>query len=274
MLIKIGFDIVFDIPAPTPFMTLLNVHPSRAHDLLHDDRLKIEPGVYVEGYTDSFNNRCNRFVAPAGKLRLSYENIVRDSGVADEVVADAVQVPVERLPAEVMPFLLASRYCEVDRMTPIAWDLFGKTKSGWERAQAVCDYVHSHVQFGYPHARPTKTAYECFEERKGVCRDFMHLAITLLRCLNIPARYATGYLGDIGVPIDPNPMDFSAWYEVYLSGRWFAFDARHNMPRIGRILMARGRDAVDAALTTTFGPTKLEKFSVVTDEVKPHFIAS
>jgi transglutaminase-like putative cysteine protease len=268
MLIRIGYELVFDVPTPTPIMFLLFLHPSRGPSLRQGDKLVVEPAVKIHEFTDVFGNRCGWIHAPAGKIRFTNDAIVRDSGLPDPVRADARQHPVEELPAEVLQFLLASRYCEVDRMSQLAWDLFGSLPPGWSKVQAVCNWVHNHVTFGYQYARPTKTAYDVYTEKQGVCRDFMHLSITLLRCLNIPARYATGYLGDIGVPISPSPMDFSAWFEVYLGGQWWTFDARHNIPRIGRVLMARGRDAVDCALTTSFGPTTLEKFVVWTDEVK------
>jgi transglutaminase-like putative cysteine protease len=268
MLIKVGFDLVFDVPAPTPVMFLLYLHPSRLATVRQPEKFAVEPAMKVHEFLDVFGNRCGFVHAPAGKLRFTSDAIVRDSGLPDPYQKDARQHPVEELPAEVLQFLLASRYCEVDRMQDIAWDLFGKLPPGWDKVQAVVDWVHHHIEFGYGHARPTKTAFDVYEEKKGVCRDFMHLTITLLRCLNIPARYATGYLGDIGVPAAPFPMDFSAWLEVYLGGKWWTFDARHNKPRIGRVLMARGRDAVDVALTTSFGPTTLEKFEVWTDEVK------
>jgi transglutaminase-like putative cysteine protease len=268
MLIRVGYELVFDVPAPTAIMFLLYMHPSRDASLRQGDRLVVEPAVKIHEFIDVFGNRCGWVHAPAGKIRFTNDAIVRDSGLPDPVKADARQHPVEELPPDVLQFLLASRYCEVDRMSQIAWDLFGSLPPGWSKVQAVVDWVHHHVEFGYAHARSTKTAYDVFVEKKGVCRDYVHLAITMLRCLNIPARYATGYLGDIGVPVAPSPMDFSAWFEVYLDGQWWTFDARHNKPRIGRVLMARGRDAVDCALTTSFGPTTLEKFHVVTDEVK------
>jgi transglutaminase-like putative cysteine protease len=268
MLIKVGYDLVFDIPAPTSVMFLLYLHPSRLPSVRQPEKFVIEPALRVHDFVDVFGNRCGFVHAPAGKLRFTSDAIVRDSGLPDPIQPDARQHPVEELPPDVLQFLLASRYCEVDKMQDIAWDLFGKLPPGWKKVQAVSDWVHNHVEFGYGYARPTKTAYDVYVEKQGVCRDFMHLTITLLRCLNIPARYATGYLGDIGVPPAPFPMDFSAWLEVYLGGQWWTFDARHNVPRIGRVLMARGRDAVDVALTTSFGPTTLEKFLVWTDEVK------
>ena len=268
MLIRVGYELVFDVPVPTPIMFLLYMHPSRHATLRQGERLVIEPAVEVHEFTDVFGNRCGLIHAPAGKVRFANDAIVRDSGLADPVSNSARQHGVEELPPEVLQFLLASRYCEVDRMQEIAWDLFARAPMGWAKVQAVCDWCHANVEFGYQHARSTKTAYDVYVERKGVCRDFMHLAITFLRCLNIPARYATGYLGDIGVPPVDSPMDFSAWFEVYLEGQWWTFDARHNRPRIGRVLMARGRDAVDCALTTSFGPTTLEKFLVWTDEVE------
>jgi transglutaminase-like putative cysteine protease len=267
MLIRLGFEIVFDLPAPTPMLLMLHVHPARADTLREPDRVHVEPAVPVEEFIDAFGNRCGRILAPAGTLRLFNDTLVEDSGLPDPVCPEAAQHPVEQLPPEVLPFLLASRYCEVDCLSDVAWGLFGQTAPGWGRVQAVCDWVHDNVRFGYQFARPTKTAADVYAERQGVCRDFMHLALTFCRCLNVPARYATGYLGDIGVPPAPSPMDFSAWFEVYLGGRWHTFDARHNVPRIGRVLMARGRDATDVALTTSFGPTHLKKFLVRTDEV-------
>ena len=267
MLIHIGFDLVFDVPAPVPMLLMLYTHPDRAGDLRRQERLTVEPELPVKSFMDWFGNRSARVVAPAGKLRLHYDNVARDSGQPEPTIEGARLHLIEELPDECLRFLLASRYCEVDRMSEIAWDVFGRTPPTWERVQAVIDWVHRNVAFGYEYARPTKTAFEVFSDRQGVCRDFQHLAITLLRALNVPARYATGYLGDIGVPPAPFPMDFSAWLEAYLGGRWYTLDARHNQPRIGRILQARGRDAVDVALTTSFGSARLETFQVWTDEI-------
>ncbi|MDB5293296.1 MAG: hypothetical protein JWL69_4537 [Phycisphaerales bacterium] len=268
MLIKIGYELIFDIPVPVPMLLMLYVHPDQAGVLQRPERLQIFPEVPVYNHVDQFGNRVGRVLAPAGKLRLTYDNVAWDSGRHEPRIDGARLHPVDELPAECMPFLLASRYCEVDKMTEIAWSLFGNTPPTWERVKAVMDWVFGNVTFGYQFARVTKSAAEVYQERQGVCRDFMHLAITLLRALNVPARYATGYLGDIGVPPAPFAMDFSAWFEVYMGGRWHTLDARHNEPRIGRILQARGRDAVDVALTTSFGPATLEKFTVWTEEVK------
>jgi transglutaminase-like putative cysteine protease len=273
MLIRAGYDLVFDVPSPTPMILALYLHPSREPSARRPDNIVTEPAVPITQYIDHFGNRIGRIVAPAGKLRIWNDVIVEDSGRPDPVVPDAVQHPVEELPDEHVQFLLPSRYCEVDRMVPMAWDLFGKTPPGWGRVQAICDWAHNHVEFGYSYASTNNTALSVCEGRKGVCRDFMHLAVTMCRAMNIPARYATGYLGDIGIPPAPFPMDFSAWFEVYLSGRWWTFDARHNVPRIGRILMGTGRDAIDVALTTSFGTTTLEKFVVWTDEVGEEALA-
>jgi transglutaminase-like putative cysteine protease len=267
MLIRLGYDLQFEIPAPTPMVALLHVHPSRAHNLLEPDELHTEPALDVATYTDAFGNRCARFVAPQGHLRLTSSTLIYDSGALDEVNPNAREVPVGELPTELLCFLLNSRYCEVDRFSNIAFELFGHITPGWGRVQAICDWVHGKVAFSYPHARPTKSALDVYTERIGVCRDFQHLAITFCRAMNIPARYATGYLGDIGVP-PGGPMDFSAWFEVYLENRWWTFDARHNVPRIGRVLMATGRDASDVAITTSFGQANLSHFFVVTEEVK------
>ena len=266
MIQRVGYDIQFEIPAPVSVVALLNVHPSRVADLRAPDELRIEPAAPVENYIDSFGNRCSRFMAQAGALRLSNTTLIWDSGTADPVNPDAREIPVQELPHEILRYLLNSRYCEVDRFSTIALELFGARPRGWSRVQAVCDWVHSRVTFGYEYARSTKSALDVYTERFGVCRDFQHLAITLCRALNIPARYATGYLGDIGVPISPSPMDFSAWFEVYLEGRWWTFDARHNHPRIGRVLMATGRDASDVAITTSFGMANLTQFAVITEE--------
>jgi transglutaminase-like putative cysteine protease len=273
MLIRLGYDIVLENAQPHTIVGVLNVHPSRVVDLLEPDRVRVYPAIPVDEYSDSFGNLCTRMLAPQGTLRLSNSTLIRDSGLPDPVDWTARQIPVEELPPETLMFLLASRYCEVDsRLADMAWQLFGHIQPGWAVVQAICDWVHNEVTFGYNFARPNKTALDVSVERNGVCRDFQHLAITLCRCMNIPARYATGYLGDIGVPPAPSPMDFSAWFEAYLGGRWWTFDARHNVPRIGRVLMAVGRDAADVAITTSFGSSMLTKFHVVTEEVAedPH----
>lgn len=267
MLIKIGYEIVFESPVAVPMMLMLYTHPSRADTMKKPDQLRIEPDIPVEEFIDIFGNRCGRIVAPAGRLRLWNDAMVEDSGQPDPVNWNAAQHSVSDLPAETLQYLLSSRYCEVDLLSDIAWNLFGQTPSGWGRVQAICDWVHSNIRYGYEYARSTKTASEVYNEGAGVCRDFTHLAITFCRCLNIPARYASGYLGDIGVAPLPTPMDFHAWFEVFLNGQWYAFDARHNVRRVGRVLMARGRDAVDVALTTSFGANKLVKFNVWASEV-------
>ncbi len=268
MLIRLAYDIQFELPAETAMVALLNVHPSRTHDLLEPDELQTEPRLGVTSYFDSFGNRCVRFVAPQGHLRLSSSTLIQESGEPDEVNWAACQSAVGDLPNEILRYLLNSRYCEVDRLSSVAFELFGQTSPGWARVQAICNWVHNKVTFNYSHARPTKTAMDVFTERVGMCRDFQHLAITFCRAMNIPARYATGYLGDIGVPVRL-PMDFSAWFEVWLDNRWWAFDARNNVPRIGRILMATGLDAADVALTTSFGQADLSYFFVVTEEEIP-----
>ncbi|MDB5294155.1 MAG: transglutaminase [Phycisphaerales bacterium] len=270
MLIRVGYDIEFDLPAPAPMLTVLNLHPSRMPTVVKPEIMRVSPDVPLTHFYDSFGNFCGRLHAPAGRLRLTNEAVVTDTGRLDEYSPDAVQHKVEDLPDDALQFLLASRYCDVDVLSDTAWSLFGHTREGWSRVAAICDYVHDRLTFSYPNARSTRTASDAFNERSGVCRDFTHLAITFCRAMNVPARYATGYLGDLGVPYDPNPMDFSAWFEVYLSGRWWTFDARHNKRRIGRVLMARGRDAVDCALTTAFGTAYLRKFHVISDEVESY----
>lgn len=271
MLIRAGFEIAYDCPQPTPMVLMLDVHPSRAADLRSPGHIAFDPFVPSSTYRDLYGNVCTRIVAPAGRLTVSTDFSVEDSGAPDEVAPDAEQIPVEQVPDDALVFLMGSRYCETDLLSGVAWSLFGNTRPGWERVQAIVDFAHERITFGYPDARPTRTAWQAYEERRGVCRDFAHLAVTLCRCMNIPARYCTGYLGDIGIPPSDAPMDFSAWFDVYLrgpgGGRWYTFDARHNRPRIGRILMARGRDATDVALTTTFGSHALPVFRVITDEV-------
>ena len=267
MLIRLGYDIQFDLPLDVFFIGLVNVHPSRMKDLREPDELTVAPDARIDGYIDAFGNRCTKFLARKGPVRLYNSTLIEDSGLPDPVNLFAREVPVESLPKETLIYLLGSRYCEVDLLLDTAARLFGGLPRGWRRVQAVCDWVHNHVTFGYNYARRTRTAFEAFNERVGVCRDFQHLAVTFCRCLNIPARYATGYLGDIGVPPAPSPMDFSAWFEVYLEDRWWTFDARHNTPRIGRVLMATGRDAADVAITTSFGSAYLKKFEIVTEEV-------
>ena len=267
MRIRLGYDIRFEIPAPVPMVALLAVHPSRRHHLLEPDRPRVEPDVPTDEYRDLFGNISTRFVAPPGTVRLHNETIIEDSGQPDPVSPDAREVPIADLPPETLRYLMGSRFCEVDLLSAAAVELFGHLPRGWARVQAVCDWVQSKVTFNYAQARSTRTALDVFTERVGVCRDFQHLAITFCRCLNIPARYTAGYLGDIGVPPAPYPMDFSAWFEAYLEDRWWTFDARHNTPRIGRVLLATGLDATDVAITTSFGNSKLTHFTVVTDEI-------
>lgn len=267
MQIRAGFEITYDCPFPAPLMLMLSVRPERHADLLSPEVLTASPSTPVQQYRDGFGNVCSRVLAPAGRITFTSDFLINDSGEPDRATPGAIQHAVEDLPDEVLVFLLGSRYCETDHLSNTAWDLFGHTPPGWARVQAIVDYAHERVTFGYPHARATRTAAEAHEERVGVCRDFAHLAVTLCRCMNIPARYCTGYLGDIGVPLSDAAMDFSAWFQVYLGGDWHTFDARHNSPRIGRILMAYGRDATDVAIATTFGASQLVGFKVVTDEV-------
>jgi transglutaminase-like putative cysteine protease len=268
MQIRVGYELIYDCPQPTPMILTLNIHYSRVSDIVIPDHLVADPSIPSTAYRDGFGNWCSRIVAPKGRIRLSADAVVNDSGHPDEVAPAAQQHQVQDLPEETLVFLLGSRYCETDRLSETAWSLFGNAPLGWGRVQAICDFVHRRIAFGYEHARPTKTAWEAFNEQEGVCRDYAHLAIAFCRCMNIPARYCTGYLGDIGVPPSDAPMDFSAWFDVYLGGRWYTFDARNNTPRIGRVLIARGRDAADVAISSTFGPNTLASFRVWTDEVR------
>src|SRR5271165_4986853 len=266
MQIHVGYEIAYLCPQPTPMMLMVHIHYSRAPDIVIPDLLITDPSVPVTSHRDGFGNWCSRIVAPIGRIRLSSSALVRDSGEPDTLVTDAWQHEVRDLPEETLVFLLGSRYCETDLLSEAAWRLFSRTPPGWSRVQAICDFVHNHIAFNYQDARPTRTAWEAFQERKGVCRDFAHLAVAFCRCMNIPARYCTGYLGDIGMPPPYGVMDLAAWFDVYLGGRWYTFDARNNMPRIGRVLIARGRDAADVAIITTFGPNTLERFQIFTDE--------
>ena len=267
MEIRIGFEIGFACQQQTPMLLTLRVHPTRGHDMLAPDFITAAPPLPMTDYRDSFGNICSRLVLPPGRTTFTADAIVRDSGLPDPVEPDARQHPIPDLPAEHLIYLLGSRYCETDRLSDVAWQLFSHTPEGWPRVQVICDYVHNHIAFGYQHARATRTAADVFQERTGVCRDFAHLAVAFCRCMNIPARYVTGYLGDIGVPPDPAPMDFSAWFEVWLGNRWHTFDARHNVPRIGRVPIAFGRDASDVAISNSFGTTNLAGFRVWADEV-------
>ncbi|RJF88051.1 transglutaminase family protein [Oleomonas cavernae] len=268
MKIRLGYEISYDLPQPTPMVLMLSVHASRMGDLLEPDEMHTSPLLPVHYYYDGFGNRCARIHAPKGRLKLSGRTLITDSGQLDYIPYDAPQIAVQDLPDETIVYLLGSRYCETDKLSDFAWATFGKTPLGWPRVKAILDFVHGHIRFDYMQARSTRSAFDAFQERVGVCRDYAHLAVTLIRCMNIPSRYCTGYLGDIGVPPDVNPGDFSAWIDVYLGGRWYTVDARHNRPRIGRILMARGRDASDVPLSNSFGANVLAGFTIITDEVK------
>ena len=244
---------------------MLNVHYSRVAQLATPDYLLTDPVVPITGYRDGFGNWCSRIVAPTGLTRVYSDSVIHDSGLPDEIVPHVAEVPLQELPEETLVFLLGSRYCETDRLTEEAWRLFGHTPPGWARVQAICDFVHKHIEFGYQYARRSKSAWEAYNEGAGVCRDYAHLAITFCRCMNIPARYCTGYLGDIGVPTSAAPMDFSGWFEAFLDGQWYTFDARHNLPRIGRVLIARGRDAADVAFLTSYRPLRTLSLRVWAD---------
>jgi transglutaminase-like putative cysteine protease len=265
--IRFGYELTYAFPQPTPMILLLRVHPSRERDLVRADDIHTTPSLALQDYVDSFGNRCTRLTAEAGRLVISTDGLIEDSGQREPCDFFAVEHDVASLPEETLVYLLGSRYCETELLMQTAWQRFGSLQPGWARVQAICDFVHSHIQFGYRFARSTKTAWEAFTERQGVCRDFAHLGITLCRCLNIPARYCTGYLGDIGVPPAADPMDFAGWMEAYIGGQWHTFDPRNNQRRIGRILIGRGRDAGDVAISTTFGANYLEGFRVWTDEV-------
>ena len=267
MLIRTGFDIRFSTETAVPILALLNVRPERRADLLTSETLHTDPGVPTRQFEDSFGNICTRLTIPAGGITLRSDFVIGDGGKPDPVAPEAAQHAIDDLPDDVLVYLMSSRYCEVSLLVDEAWSIAGSVEGGWARVQALVTAAHERLEFDYMKASTERTARSAFDERYGVCRDFAHLAITLCRAMNIPARYCTGYLGDIGIdPIDA-PMDFSAWFEAWIGGRWYTFDARHNRPRIARIVMARGRDATDAAITTNFGPARLEHFHVHTDEV-------
>lgn len=267
MKIRLGYELIYRCSQPTPMILNLNIHYTRAADLVRADYMLTDPWVPLALYRDGFGNCCTRLVAPAGLTRITADAVIKDRGMPDPVAADAQQHAVESLPEETLVYLLSSRYCDTEHLSAAAWNLFGDTVPGWRRVQAICDFVHRHITFGYRFARKTKTASEAFHERQGVCRDFAHLAIALCRCVNVPARYCTGYLGDIGIPPADAPMDFAGWFEAYIGGAWYTFDPRNNVPRIGRVLIARGRDAADVAISMTFGPNVLEGFRVWADEI-------
>lgn len=262
MLIRLGYELGVICAQPTPILTALEIHPDRRRDLRWESGIVADPAVAMHTHVDAFGNRRRRVVAPAGRFTLRYDAVVADSGLPDRVDSGAAQVPVEELPPETLRYLLGSRYCETELMSTLAWERFGHIAGGWARVQTICDYVHDRLAFSYGEASATRTAYQAHEGRVGVCRDFAHLAITLCRAMNIPARYVNGYLGDIGVEPDPAPMDFSAWFEAFIGGRWQTFDARHNVPRTGRVVVARGLDATDVPLIHTFGAHELVKFEV------------
>jgi transglutaminase-like putative cysteine protease len=266
MLIRFGYEIVINCWSSTPIVTELSMEDERLADVRVPEVFSTDPQVQTSTYRDVFGNLCRRFIAPPGDLMIRSDCVLEDSGEVDITAPDAEEVLVSALPDDALLYLMGSRYCETDRLSQIAWNLFGATPPGWARVQAICDFTQQRIAFDYQNARSTRTAYEAYEERTGVCRDYAHLAIALCRCMNIPARYVNGYLGDIGVPVR-DPMDFSAWMEVYLGDRWWTFDARNNVPRIGRIVLARGRDAADVAMLTSFGSHILNRFTVWTFEV-------
>lgn len=267
MFIRTGYHIDIELPAPTTIQTILDIHPSRARDVVSEHH-EVTPTLAEERFHDSFDNISRVVHAPAGLVSLKGEALVYDHGWFEAYDLTSPAADVTSLPSTVLQYLRPSRYCEVDELGGLAWSRFGHLKGGHERVQAVCSYVHQALKFDYARADATRTAVKALAAGTGVCRDFAHTAVALVRCLNIPARYATGYLGDIGVPKDPAPMDFSAWFEAYIGGRWYAYDARHNTPRIGRIVLGYGRDATDVAMLTTFGAHVLKRFEVIADEAE------
>jgi len=267
MQLRVGFEMAYYCPQPTSMLMALNVHASRRGDVVLPDLIVTDPPVPVAQYHDLYGNLCTRLVAPAGNFSVRSDATVNDDGELDAFAPDAPQVWIDDLPPETLVYLLGSRYCETDQLSNVAWNLFGSTPQGWARVQAVCDFVHDHIEFGYHHARRTRTAWEAYNEGIGVCRDYAHLGVAFCRCLNIPARYCSGYLSDVGEPPPYSEMDFAGWFEAWLGDRWYTFDPRNNKRRRGRILMSTGRDATDVALSNTFGPNTLTRFKVWADEV-------
>ena len=267
MLLRIGYDITVTCPLDTPMISMLSVRDERRDDIHTQGEVVTLPKVPTRLYRDSFGNMCRRFVTPQGTFSIRSESVIRSDGLADQIGSWLLETPLPDLPDEVILYLLPSRYCDTDRLSQIAWDMFGNTPRGWGRVQAICNYVHNHIAFNYMNARVTRTAYEGWQERTGVCRDFAHLAIAFTRCMNIPARYVNGYIPDIGVPVT-GPMDYAAWMEVYLDGAWHTFDPRNNIPRIGRVVVAYGRDAADVPLIHSFGPHMLQSFQVIAEQIE------
>jgi transglutaminase-like putative cysteine protease len=265
MRIRVGCEFQYEATWPAPAVLLVQARDDDPHRIYHES-WRTNPHVQTHDYYDLYRNRCQRLILPVGPSSLTYDAVVEISGEPDDVDTSAIQHPVEELPDDVIIFTLPSRYCLSDALSNTAWELFGGSEMGWARVQAVCDWINANIEYGRK-STPLTTALDVYEARGGICRDFAHLGVTFCRALNIPARYVFGYMPDIGIPPPYPAMDFHAWFEVYLGGRWWTMDARHDERRIGRVLMARGRDAVDCALTTAFGPTKLKKFVVVTEEI-------
>jgi transglutaminase-like putative cysteine protease len=274
MQIRYGFDLALELAHPATILAMMDVHTDFRHCITEETELELSPAMEARRFVDGYGNIITRLSAPAGSMSVRLKGVFRSEG-REDVVDEGTEIAAPSdLPPATLPFLLPSRYCETDLLSDFAWANFGAVGSGWTRVQAICDFVHQRLRFSYPEARQTRTANETLAEGVGVCRDFTHLAVALCRCLNIPARYCNGYLGDIGVPPDPAPMDFNAWFEAFLGRRWFTFDPRHNRPRIGRILISRGRDAADIPMITTFGSHTLTRFDVVTEEIKePEVVA-
>ncbi len=266
MRLRIGFDFTIVSEIATPTAAIVRPRDSDAHALI-DERLTIEPALDLHRYQDSFGNLVWRWLAPAGTMTMRYDAIADRDRLPDEVLADLPGTPVSELPDEAIVYTLPSRYCPSDMVIGDAWNLFGATPDGWARVQAICDWAHANIAYGYGNSISTTSGYDAYLNRAGVCRDFAHIGVMFCRALNIPARYVYGYLPDIDVPYNPTPMDFHAWFEAYVGGAWRTFDARHNQPRVGRVVIARGRDAVDTAIMTSYGNSRLTGFTVWADEV-------
>lgn len=257
--LTVGCEFGFDAPLTTS--AVLQVAPSFEPTVqIRHERWDTDADHH--GYIDLYGNRCERFTVPPGPSRLAYEAEVVVTAPRDVIEPDAPETPSAALPDECLSFVLPSRFCLPDELGNEAWQRFGELTPGWGRVQAVVDCVHDLIEFDYEASNPWTTAADALRERRGVCRDYAHLAISFCRALNIPSRYVFGYISDVGVPAPTEPMDFAAWFEAYLDGEWRTFDPRNNTPRVGRVVVGRGRDAADVALVTSLGALPLTAFEV------------
>jgi transglutaminase-like putative cysteine protease len=262
--LRVGCEFIYDVSAPTPATVQVRPRSDARHQLI-TETWTTTPSLPIDEYVDFYGNPVKRLVMPEGELGLRYDAVYSVPDEPDPDGSGLAHPPLEQIPGELLHFTLPSRYCLSDELMGTAWELFGQSEPGWARVQAICDWVHDNLQFQYGTSSPLTTAVDVFKARKGVCRDFAHLAVTFCRAMNIPARYVFGYLPDIYVPLPPEPMDFAAWMEVWLGDRWWTFDPRNNARRVGRVLIGRGRDALDVAMLTTYGPAAFRSMTVWAD---------